>query len=156
MSENPPERPSWIPSAPLRWREVRSTLSEIVRRYPDDYVYTRPASTDGSASACLYWHAGESQPGCLIGRLLAELGVPPFILAACDSHASGSQIGTLSAFLLKGLFDQETIRTLGVIQSHQDSGTTWQLALQTGNVFHMGLMAGRRMAEREAAGKVDD
>lgn len=103
---------------------VRDALRKIVAERPE-HVYVPPG---GQGSRCMYVHtdaAGDApQPGCLVGHVLAKLGVPLADLAAHEGDGASSLVRHLGI----GLSDS-TEYLLDLAQDSQDSGTTWGAAL---------------------------
>lgn len=112
--------------------KVLETLKAVASEHPD-YVYAAPAEmTAGRVLTCFYVHetdGDQDAPGCLIGRVLHELGVP---LASLSSY-EGTGAYSVAALVLDitGQPDEiaGTIRALATAQDAQDNGATWGDAL---------------------------
>jgi hypothetical protein len=145
------ERPSWLPTQPYSWPRVAPRLAEIVASKPEGYSYIRPIATGG----CSYWHQAEGTPGCLIGQLMFNLGVPSTLLRVCDLSPQGGTISTVTSNLIKGLFDREAVAVLGHIQDKQDNDKPWAQALAEGEAFWAGINWAQYNAKREARKPTD-
>lgn len=138
-------RPDWFPAKPLEYWPVRLKLVEIVAAKPEGYRYERREGRNGELT-CLYWHEGEDsgsgEPGCIIGQLLASLGAPGEFLAQCDDGSSSSSLDNLiKRGKLDGVFEDRTALALRYLQCQQDSGMTWDRAMQSMENFWCGLRA---------------
>lgn len=112
---------------------VLSTLRAVVAERPD-HVYTRPVhmlpiiGSDGHKAAdCLYVHTAPDDesdltPGCLVGTVLHRLGVPLEELAG-NEGTGGFEVAADHG-VSEGL-----CWFLGAVQSRQDSGKPWGVAL---------------------------
>lgn len=142
---------AWVPVKPWTFPQLLPKLWEIVTTKPVGYTYNRAHT----ASVCLYWHKGEDsgsgEPGCIIGHLLAALGVPNEIIQSCD-HVGGTTstgIGQLiDSGQLKGLFDERATPALAKLQSGQDSGTSWSEAVAVASAYWDGMVYAERRITR--------
>lgn len=111
----------------LTYERVNSILDQILAEFGEDYVYVKPNALDG----CRYVHGVYplEQPGCIIGQLLHQLGVP---LDALTRHE-----GKAADVVVKKLFpetDWLVARYLSIIQEEQDSHETWGRAVEYGRM----------------------
>lgn len=101
---------------PLTWQEVMKMLRDIANRQPLGYCYDR------GGHACVYrW---EGKPSCIIGHLLAELGVQ---LSAADE---GKNIHALlhdgKHDHIAARFEEQAMLFMAAVQALQDRGMPWR------------------------------
>jgi len=105
-------------------------VKAIVAEYGHDYVYTKRPFGHG-ASRCVYVYEG--QPDCLVGKFLAAQGVSIEHLAEGDTARFGSAAENLLDYLAQDRIlgtDTETVAFLANLQSEQDRGAEWGVALR--------------------------
>jgi|SRR5882757_1231821 len=106
---------------------VVAGLRDLVVLKGEDYVY-EPDGRD----RCDYVRSGE--PSCIVGRFLANLGVPLERLEKADATYGGISVGTLLEQLEEeGVIDRVSFRAtqvLSKVQHRQDSGIPWGVAVQ--------------------------
>lgn len=109
--------------------QVAETIEAVVAEAGTDYLYTRRPARSGST--CHYVHEGSAD--CIVGRVLARLGVPIEWLAAQDEFEGG-----LNAYVVTGFLSLPTVArdALNAAQRTQDMGRTWGVALA---VFQNGV-----------------
>lgn len=143
MTENGTVRtvkPDWFPAEPYRYWELYLGLAQIVNSKPEGYKYGGYGTT--TAKACLYWHPDDSEPGCIIGHLLAQLGAPADFLTACDAATRSSGLDNLiEVGMLDGLFEPHAALALRHLQRRQDGDHSWAQALDSMVDFWSGLRA---------------
>lgn len=128
-------KPEWFPADPYTFHELTSHLREIVDSMPEGYVYER-----AEVCKCTYWHEDQDLPGCIIGRLMTRLGAPKEFLIECDEAQGGSGLDNLVKHGNLGmLFEERTAWALRHLQSAQDAGTPWEVALQMTSSYWAGL-----------------
>jgi hypothetical protein len=106
---------------------ILAKLDEIVAASPD-HVYEVPEHM-GNGPTCFYVHTddetGEARSaGCLIGRVLNELGVPLEDLQDFELETAKSVI---EKFVPDSSYDTQDF--LNAVQLKQDAGHTWSEAL---------------------------
>lgn len=97
-------------------------LDELVEEFGSDYVYE---STDGR------WHyVRDGKPSCIVGHVLAKVGVPIERLEVADTALFGA--GMAAATLLCRLAEEEVLTCdvptgtlLSEAQYNQDARETW-------------------------------
>lgn len=137
----PTTKPSWAPPQPLEYWIVRLKLLNIVSSKPQGYSYSKREGRNDQLM-CLYWHEGEDggEPGCIIGHLLADLGAPAEFLIACDNEGKGSSLDqVIKSGVLDGVFEDNVALALRFLQTKQDSGVTWERAMEAMDDFWAGL-----------------
>jgi hypothetical protein len=114
----------------LTYSKTVAILDSLVAEFGEDYVYKRPAGGD-----CVYVHDGA--PSCIVGHLLARVGVPLERLSEADRAAYGG--GLSAGVLLNVLSDEGVLRydhdvstLLADVQYYQDGGRTWKESVQYG------------------------
>jgi hypothetical protein len=113
---------------------ILAKLDEIVSASPD-HVYEIPGHMYNGDS-CYYVHTDPDtrearSAGCLIGRVLNELGVP---LEDLKTHEDEDATAVLKEFAPD--VPGKTAALLNVVQLKQDSGHTWADALATAKEAH--------------------
>lgn len=106
------------------------TIDDVVRRIKElasenpDYVY-RPVNY----SDCANVHETESGlvPGCIVGKALIDLGVPPGWFVENDLVESGSYVvmKTLGVITGRDHLNDHRFRFIDSVQGHQDDAETW-------------------------------
>lgn len=109
-------------------KTVMTTLREVVAERPD-FVYKAQTtySDDDATPMCGYVHTNENGaqiPGCLVGHVLAKLGIPLDTLADFEGRGAHTVVRGLDLNL-----SQQTERVLWIAQVEQDSGKPWGEAL---------------------------
>jgi len=97
-------------------------LEKQVEEAGPDYVYTEPEDTQ----TCQY--LVDDQPSCLIGRALADYGVPLGTLAGWDTPTR--VIRKVFDELAPDFLTEDAVVIFSAAQSIQYTGDTWGLALQ--------------------------
>jgi hypothetical protein len=110
--------------------QVLATLREVVAERPT-YVYEAPegyaSETNETSVACFYVHG--NTPGCIVGHVLARLGVPLSDLALVEGRGAYKVADWfLDITDPDGATDVEHV--LSVVQMHQDRGDSWGSALE--------------------------
>lgn len=111
--------------------DVHDGLKAIVARAGEEYIYS-PRLKDDLTTACVYVHQGK--PDCIVGRFLAEAGVPISRLAEADRDSYGAGIaaeGLLRRLRVEGVIEitNAAISALQAAQGHQDDGIPWGVAV---------------------------
>lgn len=106
-------------------QDVINTLAEIVSEYGDDHVYEAPMDR------CVYVHGG--QPSCLVGKMLHKVGIPLEKLEKFDLDNGTPAAMAISCLMQADVIDvsSEAIQALSEVQSTQDAGYPWGVALQS-------------------------
>lgn len=98
-------------------------LDELVEEFGSDYVYN-----NGLRGQCDYVRDGK--PSCIVGHVLAKVGVPIERLEVADTALSGG--GMTAATLLRRLAEEEVLTCdvptgtlLSEAQYNQDARETW-------------------------------
>lgn len=117
----------------LPYDQVRKELEELIADHPG-FVYYRPSVEERPPFAnrgveCLYVHRnpeGVLVPGCIIGHwVIRYRGVEPLRLI---DDAEGTSVGdALDALGIA--VDAEGRQLLDKVQTHQDEGMAWDVAL---------------------------
>lgn len=107
---------------------VKAVLREVISERPET-VYASPEHMKQwpEDDSCFYVHTTEddedSEPGCVVGAVLARLGVP--------LHELREQEGMVATYVvpkvLTGITEDSTY-LLRVVQAEQDRGTSWGMA----------------------------
>lgn len=106
------------------WVEL---AEKIVSQNPD-FVYKSPIGPDGP---CLYVHDRETEaeaPGCLIGHMLHDLGIP--IPEYCEGSPASSVLSELAVCLIDHGELDKIEEFSNLLQVQQDYGNQWGQALQ--------------------------
>jgi hypothetical protein len=118
---------------------VREGLLALVEQEGEDFVYEGVKQHDGYPK-CVYVRNGE--PDCIVGRLLANLGVPVDRLVEADEDQY--MTGVPAAQLLGELREEGVItlatgegvaNALAQVQHLQDSRIAWGAAVDSGLVY---------------------
>lgn len=124
--------------------QVYSLAKQIVAEYGPEHTYCRPKEIPH----CAYFHPttwGGWEPGCIVGQILARLGLTRDQLGDGTSiykDLNGHSVGILVS---SGLIycDFRTLQFLAVLQGNQDNGHTWGEALTKAEYYlfeHYGVM----------------
>lgn len=128
--------------------EVIEALEAAVAERGRDYVYVNPdgqrageLDEHDAMSSCHYVHG--DKPGCIVGYVLHSWGVPLSALAEHEGAAAQQPINQELPYIVSKFPDTndkgyshasaqvyEIARILGAAQGAQDSGSTWQYALE--------------------------
>ena len=113
--------------------EVSTRLRALVVKEGEDFIYTPRRTGEYGATKCHYVYEG--RPDCLVGRFLAESGVPLERLAEADNGKGGAGVcaGDLVTDLEEEgflLVSDRALQALQAAQSSQDVGETWGTALR--------------------------
>lgn len=113
--------------------DVQSKVSAIIDAAGSDFVYKHRKNPNGS-TGCYYAYNG--MPDCIVGRLLAELGVPVADMEEEGVETLERVFSDYIAKLYSVLSDQydldftfEARHFLDELQFRQDQGDTWGEAL---------------------------
>lgn len=113
--------------------QVQAKAREVIDEVGADHVY----QSDPPDGACLYVKNGK--PDCIVGRILAKLGVPLEFLADHNRN-SKSFVFLVEALKEAGYqFTPEATTFLDVLQDAQDGNARW------GNAYEQA----RELAEEE-------
>lgn len=116
----------------LKIEDVRAKAAEIVKDVGPDFFYTNTSGEtpdEDTFVSCYYMH-GPEKPGCVVGRILFELGVNASDLHAYEGDRAHSLIGALVGDD-RVTIDTEDIRGyLQDMQRVQDTGGTWAKAFE--------------------------
>ena len=115
---------------------VRSGLEALVAEKGEDFVYNKHSEGDAYGPSCRYVWNGE--PDCIVGQLLARMGVPVDRLAKADGALGVGTLGVGASILLCDLEEEGLVHVddwkicigLNRVQSRQDGGYTWGEAIQ--------------------------
>lgn len=101
--------------------EVIDGLKSLAQASPN-FVYKTEDDVDGSGG-CTYFHGTE--PGCIVGHLLARHGVQSFDLGFNNGAA-------VQQLINEGMLrvSHRASKILNEVQRRQDSGTTWGTSVQ--------------------------
>lgn len=104
-------------------------LKALVEEYGEEFVYQRNTDPD-AGPACAYVRGGE--PSCLVGKFLANVGVPLERLERADYFGGDSARELLASLCDEGALQYEPRAgwMLSAAQNVQDSGCTWGEALK--------------------------
>lgn len=108
-------------------RDVVAKVREIAAADPD-FVYTPPTGT----SRCVYVETnpdGSLCPSCIIGRALVALGVDLAELHASDRAGTTTLAGVMVVRFATDS-DPVALRWLRHVQSSQDDGDRWSVAVR--------------------------
>lgn len=116
--------------------EAILSLRAVVFEKGADYMYCNPAWTQEDITSgitrCLNFHGDE--PGCIVGHLLAKLGLTPELarfLQIADGKSAYDSCGLLSGDPdFPWTFTVNAVQILGTAQLHQDDRKTWGFALE--------------------------
>lgn len=107
---------------------VNKTLDELVAEKGEDYVYER-----NEEARCTYVRDGA--PSCIVGHLLAKIGVPIEELAQRETRGAGGMIALLNeaGFLTTAEWPEahDVEHLLAAVQINQDSQIPWGQAVQS-------------------------
>jgi hypothetical protein len=117
-----------MPKKKIKAKDVPTLLDRAVAKKSSEYIYEKPERWD----ACVYFQEDHT-PSCLIGFVLADLGVDPKIkMFASEGEFAHNmeQFGDddLMSYLRKefGLeFSDRAEELLELAQELQDEGTSW-------------------------------
>lgn len=103
---------------------VTNALKAAVAERGEDYIYTE------HFSGCVY--VRNALPACIVGQVLADLGVSVETLARFDNNGGATANQVLYALERGGTltYDQATSNALEAAQYHQDKGRAWGHALR--------------------------
>lgn len=123
----------------VTYQQILDGLQKAVDDRGPDYIYQNP-NRDGS---CSYVH--DTQPGCIVGYVLADLGVPLHKLEMFDYSASTEgnphRPATISTVVIADLAKEKVLtfdspeeqkkisRKLRAVQQQQDRSRTWGEAI---------------------------
>src|SRR5512139_1881718 len=88
-------------------------LKAIVEEFGDDFAYQRVAKCEGDDASCNYVRDGG--PSCLIGQLLASVGIPLERLDRADSMGGTPAFKLIEELVSEGLIAAEP--NLGLVLS---------------------------------------
>lgn len=110
---------------------VTFELEALVNEKGENFIYEQQVDPESGRAKCVYVHDGE--PSCIVGRVLANLGVPLDRLALADAGP-----GTSADMLLNQLRDEDVITipdgvqlALQEAQSRQDYRQSWGTAVRS-------------------------
>ena len=121
-----------------------AAVEKIVGEVGHEYTYQRPVT---SHVACRYWHPSAPNlnaatveeieagaPGCIVGRVLHEVGMAPLAINSLDGRGA---IGTCHSRIEEhGLrLTPAAAQFLQQVQFKQDSGNTWAEAVAYGKGY---------------------
>lgn len=104
--------------AALTWTEVAARLGAIASRAGSGFCY------DQKGHACVYFYEGE--PSCIIGHLLAELGIPANVAYEAQNFHTLATSGKYPE--ITALFDEKAVLYATAVQRLQDRGVPWLAA----------------------------
>lgn len=125
----------------LTYENTVLALKNAVALKGEDYVYKVSANTRGPA--CVYF-GRDKQPSCIVGHLLAEMGVEPFAFNSKTNSSSVTALmskGVLEVDDLDANFRSRTLELLAMTQNKQDNGIPWGRALEEGIDYANSLRA---------------
>lgn len=109
---------------------VRDGLTAIVEEVGGDFIYTPVPKSDDpeDGTKCVYVHNGA--PSCIVGRFLANLGVPIERLEDADSaHGDGGEPAEDLLYSLERedllTLSENVVSALSAAQSAQDLGVLY-------------------------------
>jgi hypothetical protein len=121
-----------------------AAVEKIVGEVGHEYTYQRPVT---SHVACRYWHPSAPEvnaatseeiksgaPGCIVGRVLHEVGMAPLAINSLDGRGA---IGTCHSRTEEhGIrLTPAAAQFLQQVQFKQDSGNTWAEAVAYGKGY---------------------
>lgn len=110
-------------------KDVRRHCLEIVREKGDEFIY--PVSERGGS--CRYvWHG---EPDCLVGIILARMGVPIERLSECEGDSGSMVLDHLHEHGVVGDIERGVRDYLSTLQRWQDEGKTYGIVLQAGELW---------------------
>ncbi|MFE4681624.1 hypothetical protein ACFRNJ_12400 [Streptomyces sp. NPDC056721] len=111
--------------------EAKDLLARAVEKKGAGYIYEMPVvetHSGGVDQMCAYFDPKTGAPSCLVGQVLAGKGFTYERMQFLDANTYTSA-GTLAdTDVIK--VDNETRALLEIVQSEQDQGMTWGLALE--------------------------
>lgn len=116
-------------------------LSEVVRKFGEDFVYTRPEA----GNKCFYAFAGK--PSCIVGQALALAGWTYEELCGLDCRHNTSASELYEWY--PELITWGASHVFGAAQVEQDHGSAWEVAL---NAAHEALLSAKRNEPTNANG----
>lgn len=130
----------------VTYQQILDGLRKAVDDRGEDYIYQPPRDENGDTDGvCLYVHS-DQKPGCIVGYVLADLGVPLDTLKQFDPQRAND--GTfithskLAERVVWGLIDQDilefasledqskAIDKLRAVQNQQDRQKPWSEAIR--------------------------
>jgi hypothetical protein len=102
----------------LEW--AKKAVEGAMKERGADFVYEKP----NAAKECLYVHA-DNTPGCIVGLVLHNAGVPLSTLAKYEGTAARALIICLLDEQVVDSADSEALYFLDALQMHQDDTTPW-------------------------------
>jgi hypothetical protein len=99
--------------------QTKVLLDAQVAKKGADYVY--PARQD-SWPSCVYFEG--DTPSCIVGHVFADIGLTPAEIEETSFDEEPEEV--------VGLFDKNAQRLLFFVQSNQDEGTPWGVAVDSG------------------------
>lgn len=109
-------------------KDVVESTEKIVKGKAG-FVYPRASASWKVAGNCTYVY--RNRPDCLIGRILADQGVPVETLKKLDTALEGSSVSFDSMDSLNILrkakfkFDDKAVDAMATMQAEQDMGNPW-------------------------------
>jgi len=120
----------------ITFHAVLRTAEKVARRVGYDFRYISEGRDEPrEQQQCSNWHnsiEGEMVPGCIVGTILHELGVP--LERMSKSALANDLIYYLQRQGIIGEVDKRTRCFLSVMQAAQDNGATWHSAVRTAEV----------------------
>jgi hypothetical protein len=101
---------------------VIRVMKQVVAEAGQNFVYDAPEPEPVHLKACVY--AYEGRPSCLVGRVLAKMGVPIETLESFGHEDIGSLTGDPRVPL-----GAATVHVLALAQNLQDNRVTWGVCL---------------------------
>lgn len=129
----------------VTYQQILDSLQKAVDDRGEDYIYQPPRDENGNTDGvCLYVHH-DQKPGCIVGYVLADLGVPLDTLKQFDPQRDndGTFINLkLAEGVVWGLIDQDILEfasledqnkalyKLRAVQNQQDRQKPWGQAIR--------------------------
>jgi hypothetical protein len=106
--------------------ETKALLARAVKERGADYTYKMLTIAD--QSLCAYFDPVTKAPSCIVGQVLAYKGVTFDDMFAQDKNVYASAGTLIDTKFIKA--DNETRALLEIVQSEQDAGMPWGLAVE--------------------------
>jgi hypothetical protein len=117
--------------------QVIEAVREVVGERPE-YIYTNQLGEVAGQgfTRCYYVHtdkAGKRSAGCLVGAVLARLGVPLEAMQEAGNTTAAFEVVPQVIDLGNKADNDFTVNYLAYLQREQDNGASWGYALASAN-----------------------
>lgn len=120
----------------LKIEDVRAKAAEIVKAVGPNFLYTNMSGetpSEDTLVSCYYMH-GPEKPGCVVGRILFELGVNASDLHAYEGNRAYSMVAGLIGDNRVTVDTEDISSYLQDMQIVQDGGGTWAKAFEQAEI----------------------